>query len=143
MPRRNTITPDELREAKCSACGGTDPQCDGSEPLVINSRCHTRQGVQVGYVKNIHSLVLECATCREHIITIALDRQVVERRHAVPTTMPKPEFYECKKCGFFHAVELRVDACRKDRGCFGWAVLNDHFGVDGWVDVTNKVAKQS
>ena len=141
MPRNNTITPDDLREAKCAECGGDDPSCDGSTPIILNSICHARQGVRVGYVKKIHSLVLECATCSKHIVTISLDAPAAttsSRRKE-----PKPAFYTCKKCGFLHPVELRVEACKKDRSLFDMAILNNQFGVDGWVDVTNDVAKQS
>lgn len=142
MPR-NTITIDELREAKCAKCGGNDPLCDGSMPILLNSICHPRHGVVVAYMKRgqSHSLVLECATCHKHVVAISLDAPdatTTARRKG-----PKPAFYTCKKCGFLHPVELRTEACKKDRSLFDMAILNDQFGVDGWVDVTNEVAKQS
>jgi hypothetical protein len=140
MPRKDTITPEDLREAKCAECGGTDPNCDGSVPIILNSICHERQGVRVGYVKSIHSLVLDCAVCKKHIVTISLapaEAKTPRRKE------PKPAFYTCKKCGFLHPVELRVEACKKDRSLFDMAILNEQFGVDGWVDVTNEVGKQS
>ncbi len=139
MPRNNTITPEDLREAKCANCGGKDPNCDGSTPIILNSICHTREGVRVSYVKKTHSLVLECATCSKHIVSISLDAP-----DPTPTRKgPKPAFYTCKKCGFLHPIELRVEACKKDRSLFDMAILNDQFGVDGWVDVTNELSRQS
>lgn len=131
------------KEAKCAACGGVDPKCDGSAPLVLNSICHTREGVRVSYVKKIHSLILECATCGKHIVNISLDAPVATASSMKTRNAKKAAFYTCKKCGFLHPVELRVEACKKDRSLFDMAILNERFGVDGWIDVSSELATQS
>ena len=64
------MKPEELRKMKCAKCNGTDPDCDGSEPLILNSRCHMGDGVTASYIKKTHQLVLRCASCGKHVVTI-------------------------------------------------------------------------
>jgi len=88
--KKNTITPEDLRKAKCAKCNDLDPNCDQSSPLVLGSVCHTGEGTNVMYVKKDHALVIECATCHKHIVTIDLEPQSAPRRKE-----KKPSFYTC------------------------------------------------
>lgn len=62
-----TITTEELRKAKCAACGDKD-ECH--DELVLVGKCHPRAGVKPVYEKSEHRLRLSCAECDRLVIYI-------------------------------------------------------------------------
>ena len=47
------------------------------------------------------------------------------------------EVVECGCCGHYHLAPLtNLDDCRYDANRFNWEQLDEKFGKDGWIDVT-------
>lgn len=65
-----TITPEDLRNARCEECGQSETH--DCQDLTLSGRCHPQAGVQALYQKKTHTLRLRCARCNTHVVDIQL-----------------------------------------------------------------------